>query len=408
MPVTFQKKYQDHIKIGKDSYNLLVNVYKATKMMSDEDIKKREGHNFDESHYLKILKNENADVYGESGKLLLKIRRKVIPKDLTLRAVHSFVEASKKKHENRGAASGILDRNKLRGYVGELLEPSTFRSGYKSSVSGIDSKQKISNLSPSNIVGFFDKPDRNLKGKGAPCRMTAFNRDNVEKWGNSIPYIKRIDRLFKHLTPNAHKKQLERAQATPKYAIADTSFSTITINYSWRTGMHKDAGDYQEGYGNLVVCEDPNNPNTYTGCYTGFPQYGVAADVRNGDFLAMDVHEWHCNTEFKPTSKKIHDNKSNNKDNQKNVLNNWHYNRLSLVHYLREGMMKCKNLKNRKNIDNAGLKSRKTLEQQGGKKLVQFVKEDSRPIIKEQKQHKILNQLPKGYIKMMQNHGWFL
>ena len=26
-------------------------------------------------------------------------------------------------------------------------------------------------------------------------------------------------------------------------------------------------------------------------------QYGVAVDVRNGDFLAMDVHQWHCNTE---------------------------------------------------------------------------------------------------------------
>ena len=43
--------------------------------------------------------------------------------------------------------------------------------------------QKITNLAPSNIVGYFDKPDRNLKGKGAPYRLTAFNRDNVEKMG---------------------------------------------------------------------------------------------------------------------------------------------------------------------------------------------------------------------------------
>ena len=395
MPVTFLKKYQDYIKIGKNTYNLPVNVYKTTKIITDEEIKKKEGHNFDEKHYLKILKHENEDVYSDSGKLLLKIRKKVIPIDLTLRAVHSFVEASKKKHENRGAASGILDRNKLRNYVGELLEPSTFRSGYKSNISGDKSKQKISNLSPSNIVGFFDKPDRNLKGKGAPCRMTAFNRDNIEKWEESIPYITRIDRLFEHLVPSAHKKQLERAKKTPKYTIADTSFSTITMNYSWRTGMHKDSGDYHEGYGNLVVCEDPDNPNTYTGCYTGFPQYGVAVDVRDGDFLAMDVHEWHCNTEFIPTSKKIHRIRSNNKDNEKNIQNNWHYNRLSLVHYLREGMIKCTLLKNRKNIDNATLKSRKTLEQKGGN------------FSNEQYLHYIENQLPSGYVKLMHNYGWF-
>ena len=42
-----------------------------------------------------------------------------------------------------------------------------------------------------------------------------------------------------------------------------------------------------------MVIEDSENPNKYEGAYTGFPQYGVAANVRTGDFLAMDVHEWH-------------------------------------------------------------------------------------------------------------------
>jgi hypothetical protein len=59
----------------------------------------------------------------------------------------------------------------------------------------------------------------------------------------------------------------------------------------------------------------------YEGGFTGFPQYGVAVDVRTGDFLAMDVHEWHSNTKIIP----------GNKD----------YSRLSLVCYLREKMHKC-------------------------------------------------------------------
>ena len=49
----------------------------------------------------------------------------------------------------------------------------------------------------------------------------------------------------------------------------------------------------------------------------------VAIDVRDGDFLAMDVHEWHCNTKIHPIDKD--------------------YTRLSLVAYLREKMIKCKN-----------------------------------------------------------------
>jgi hypothetical protein len=41
-----------------------------------------------------------------------------------------------------------------------------------------------------------------------------------------------------------------------------------------------------------------------------------------GDFLAMDVHDWHCNTPLKAITKD--------------------YTRLSVVCYLREGMYKCK------------------------------------------------------------------
>ena len=39
----------------------------------------------------------------------------------------------------------------------------------------------------------------------------------------------------------------------------------------------------------------------YQGGYTIFPQFGIAVDVRNNDFLAMDVHQWHSNTEIYET-----------------------------------------------------------------------------------------------------------
>ena len=39
----------------------------------------------------------------------------------------------------------------------------------------------------------------------------------------------------------------------------------------------------------------------YEGGLLGFPQYGVALDVRQGDFCAVNVHEWHCNTRITPS-----------------------------------------------------------------------------------------------------------
>lgn len=314
------------------------------KRMSDSEISKYEGEYFDEEYYKGkdryILIGKDVDVYTktESGdRLLLKIRRKVLGKKYTDCALKSLLEASKKKHDNRGAAAGVLDKSKMPTYVGDLVNQGKFRTGFYSSTSGKKSNQLTSNLSKSNIVGFYDRKERNLKGKGEPCRLTAFNRDNVDKWEQVIPFIQECDKQFKTLISDRHTIQRNRAKQTPEFTIADTAYSTITINYSWRTGLHRDTGDLKDGFGNLIVVEDPDNLNTYDGCYLGFPQYGVAVDVRTGDYLAMDVHEWHCNTEFKPKNKKIY-----GKWSEIDKQNHWYFNRLSMVMYLRENMIKCK------------------------------------------------------------------
>ena len=122
------------------------------------------------------------------------------------------------------------------------------------------------------------------------------------------------------MIPDRHKSQLKQARQTPKFTIKNTAFSTVTINYNWRTALHTDKGDLPQGFGNLVVLEE----GKYHGGYTGFPQYGVCVDVRHGDFLGMDVHKFHCNTKITPITKD--------------------YSRLSLVCYLREKMIRCKDL----------------------------------------------------------------
>jgi hypothetical protein len=87
-------------------------------------------------------------------------------------------------------------------------------------------------------------------------------------------------------------KQLAAASQKPMYRVADTAFSSVTINRNFQTALHMDDGDFREGYGNLSVIER----GQYTGGATIFPRYKVGFNVRTGDFLAMDVHEWHCNT----------------------------------------------------------------------------------------------------------------
>ena len=348
-----KKRIREVITIGDEKIEKWINVYQVAKQMTDEEIISKQGHQFDESHY-KIILDEDADVYDEDGGLILKLRKKVIPEDLCDTAVECFRTWSKKFSTNRGASAGLLDKDKLRPgyraavdkreeedkdkkYYGERYRANVKRLNKKT---GKTSNQSISNLAPSNIVGYIDSHDRNTKPRPKlPCRLTAFTKNRVEEWKQSLPFFERCDNVFKALVPSRHATQLAICSKTPQYQIGNTAFSTATINSSWRTSCHKDGNDLEEGFGNIVVCEDKKNPMTYKGCYTGFPQYKICANVRHGDFMAMDVHRWHCNTEFKISKLKKSDFKS---DKQRiEYKNNWDTNRLSVVMYYRKKMIKC-------------------------------------------------------------------
>ena len=266
----------------------IINLYPT---MPDDEMKSHEGEFFYEDYYNNII-NYDCDCYGylskdkriKEKKLLFKFRKNIIEKKYTDLALNSYLEASKVKHDNRGAAAGILNKDALPNYVDKLLNENGFRSKFKKK-DGFESKTLTSNLSKSNIIGYIDKKDRNLKGKGEPCRQTAYTRDNKELWEKSFPFIQKCNSIFKNLVPDKYQLQKERADKTPDFIIPNTAFSTITINYSWRTGMHKDTGDFTEGFGNLIVIEDMSNKNLYKGCYLGFPRYKICVDVRTGDFF---------------------------------------------------------------------------------------------------------------------------
>ena len=198
---------------------------------------------------------------------------------------------------------------------------------------------KINNQVASNPIGFYEESKNFAK---LPCRLTHFTRVNYDKYQQGLPFIQRIDHCFKKLIPEAHAKQLCKANEKSHLKIPKTCFSTITINRNFRTALHRDAGDYKEGFGNLTVIER----GKYHGGYTCFPQFGVGVDVRRGDFLAMDVHEWHTNTPIYETEEDKEYNESLEpafKDNPEvgTVGIYQKYTRLTFVCYLREKITQC-------------------------------------------------------------------
>ena len=299
-------------------------------IFSEKYMKSKEGEYFDRKFYNQII-NEDCDCYAydENNKkvLLFKLRKNVISDKLCEIGIENLKKAAMKSHDNRGASAGIIDFKKLEKLPKYANDPKQFKKvdkfrifGYKSKENGKWVNNSFGNLSQSNIIGFFDKRDRNLGINAPPCRTTAFTSQQVDKWEKVLPLIKSINLQFKKLVPDKYKVQYKRAHETPNFVIKDTAFSTLTINYNWRTALHKDAGDLKEGFGNLVILEEGD----YNGGELGFPRYKVAVNVRHGDFLAMNVHEWHCNTKIEPKTK--------------------NHTRLSLVSYLRENMIKCKGL----------------------------------------------------------------
>lgn len=297
-----------------------VKILMVHKHMTDEEIKRQEGRLFPVSFFEHVI-DSDTDVYYKDNdnkkQLLCSFRKKVIPDEMSEIGFESLNRYASRWHTNRGAAAGIIDSARMPNHVDRLTKRDKFRAYYYSKKDGKIHKDHISNLTQSNIIGYFDKTDRNIKD-GPLCRETKFNKDYPVKWQSVQPLLKHIADLFKKLVPDKYNKQYSIASETPLFQIQGTPFSTATINLNLQTALHRDKGDFSEGFGNLIVMER----GELEGCHLGFPQFKVCIDVRQGDFLAMDVHQWHSNTDL--------------------YLKSEGATRLSMVCYLRSNMIKCK------------------------------------------------------------------
>jgi len=301
-------------------------------VMTDDQIKAREGTYFNEKGI--TIYDEDVDIYdATTKKLLARFRKNVIPKDLLELGWEAFYKTAAPSR-NRGAAAGPIQ---TKSEYWKKRKPVDIKGWSALDANG--GKMRVNNNVYSSVLGYFDA----TPFMGLPCRLTSYTQKYFSQFNQGIPFLQQIDKCFKTLIPENHKKQYERAKANPSFQIDDTAFSSVTLNRNFRTALHKDDGDFKEGFGNLTVLEY----GQYSGGSTCFPRYGIGFNVRTGDFLAMDVHEWHCNTEMTETPQQ----KEYNKHLPILYLNSLStgtlgqekpFTRISFVCYLREKLLDCK------------------------------------------------------------------
>lgn len=257
-------------------------TYTVSKDMTDEATRKKEGLCLTPANSKNfVIIRENADVYTEDGDVLLRFRKNVLPKkDLDIFYDNVIKFAKSHKTTNRGMATGTKKGKRNiaqgRGVASNIL-------GYMDTWT-IQQKYMFSQIGMKEI-----KP---------AVRRSYFSQSNYDNWLPMQSLVKHIDAQYKKLAPAQYKKQRAKADET-HFKIKDTAFTTLTTNVNFNTCAHRDAGDDEEGLGNLVVLQR----GEYEGGETCFIQYGVGVDVREGDFLLMDVHQLHANTKLKLLSK---------------------------------------------------------------------------------------------------------
>lgn len=164
----------------------------------------------------------------------------------------------------------------------------------------------------SGVAGWYDRYPRNPYG-----RATSYTENNYELFSKSFLFLKKLSEAFKVNLPKRYQEQkkcIDRIDS--RFHIPETVFTTITVNKTFRTAAHRDAGDLSRGFSNLSVL---SNGIDYSGGYLVLPEYRVAINVRPGDLLLINNHEGiHGNTEIK-------------------VQTNGE--RYSIVCYFREGML---------------------------------------------------------------------
>lgn len=130
-------------------------------------------------------------------------------------------------------------------------------------------------------------------GQQRYCRLTSWTGKNLPQWQQLHPLLRAVATHLAEHVPDRYANQAKEAAASdPAWLVPGTPFSTVTVNNTYPTGVHTDKGDLEAGFSTIACLRR----GTYTGGQLVFPAYRVAVDLRDGDLILMDAHDWHGNT----------------------------------------------------------------------------------------------------------------
>lgn len=239
-----------------------------------------------------------VDILKPDGSPLLLVRRSVFSPEMAERAYAAFEVAGRRYgSNNRASYAG------LKSFVRPNSKTSTSFSPEGKSVTV-----------HSATIGYMSRQG----GRLPYCRSTQFTAKELEHWPHVEEISRFVARLMKQLVPKRYAAQeTAAASCNPAWIIRGTPFSTLTANKNVLGAIHKDAGDFPDGFG-IITC---HRRGQYRGGHLGFAQYGVGVDLRDGDLIAFDPHDWHGVTNMTD--------KSEDAD------------RVTAVYYLRQDMKSC-------------------------------------------------------------------
>lgn len=191
-----------------------------------------------------------------------------------------------------GAMRGAVDAPGVYEALHGMRTRTSMNRGAASGTPRLKSRQTRSYTRPiaSTIAGAFERDNQRRY-----CRLTAWTGRNMPEWKLLRPVLYQVAVLLKAYVPDRYEAQQRQAEATdPAWVVKGTPFSTITVNNSYATGIHTDKGDLAAGFSTITCLRR----GSYSGGRLVFPEYRVGVNLRHGDLILMDAHEWHGNTQL--------------------------------------------------------------------------------------------------------------
>ena len=256
-------------------------------------------------------------VYGADGSLVCVYLPGALLGDPAFAQAYPVLHRLKLVSDNRPQYGKGNENERDRGQ--QMWATGTLRYR-ETKLDGTVSRQNRGTEVRSGIIGYYGRT-----GRHPYCRETAFTAREAEQCADVVPLCRALAALARHNVRRRMGAQDEFVRAIPRaYRIADTPFTTMTVNNSVAAGYHTDSGDLKAGFG--VMCYARRG--SYQGGVLCFPRHRVAVDVHDGDVLLFNPHLVHGMTPLLGVGPK-----------HRPEDGGWE--RLSLVLYARENMAKC-------------------------------------------------------------------